>query len=109
MSYFDDNEDRIVYGRQFTRRRPSKHDYAIAEHRGVSAEPGSELARARQAAHRAFDPQWQSGKMTRHQAYVELARRLGIPVHKAHMQLFDLATCQRVVALFTADDFEDMK
>jgi hypothetical protein len=99
MSYFDDNEDWIVYGRGRARRRsPRNH--------GTPAEPGSPLARARIAAHSAFDPLWQSGKMTRSAAYSELARRLGIPKSRAHMQMFDIATCEKVVALFLVDEFD---
>ena len=77
--------------------------------RGVKAEPGSELARARQAAHRAFDPLWQSGKMTRSNAYTELARRLNLTKAECHMVLFDVATCRRVVEMFLTDDFESLE
>lgn len=100
MGYFDDNEDRIIYGRQplGCRSIPRR-----------SAPPGSDLAKARIAAHAAFDPLWQSGRMTRTKAYSELARRLGIPKHMAHMQMFDKATCERVIALFLVDDFETLE
>lgn len=77
--------------------------------RGVKAEPGSELARARQAAHRAFDPLWQSGKMTRSNAYTELARRLNLTKAECHVVLFDVATCRRVVEMFLTDDFESLE
>lgn len=73
------------------------------------APPGSDLAKARIAAHAAFDPLWQSGRMSRNRAYSELARRLGIPKHQAHMQMFDKATCERVIALFLVDDFETLE
>jgi len=102
VSYFDDNFDRIVFGDGPRRRRQPRQQY------GTPAEPGSPLARARIAAHNAFDPLWQSGKMTRTAAYSELARRLGIPKHRAHMQLFDIATCERVVQLFLVDEFETL-
>lgn len=123
MSYFDDNEDRIIYGGH---RRPSRdtirkgyqsppgHNGGSQARprdpatRGVKAEPGSELARARQAAHRAFDPLWQSGKMTRSNAYTDLARRLNLTKAECHMVLFDVATCRRVVEMFLTDDFEDI-
>lgn len=100
MSYFDDNEDRIIYGRQFGRKKTHHKSH------GTPAPKGSALAAARIAAHSAFDPLWQSGKMTRHAAYGELARRLGIPREQAHMQMMDLATCQRVVELFMVDQFD---
>lgn len=104
MGYFDDNFDRIVFGGHNPhggRRR--RHSY------GTPAPPGSDLAKARIAAHAAFDPLWQSGRMTRTKAYSELARRLGIPKHLAHMQMFDKATCERVIALFLVDDFETLE
>lgn len=105
MSYFDDNEDWIVYGggRRYSNNFPER------EPRGAPAPPGSDLAKARIAAHAAFDPLWQSGRMTRTKAYSELARRLGIPKHLAHMQMFDKATCEHVIALFLVDDFETLE
>lgn len=104
MSYFDDNEDYIIYGagRRYSEEFPEREPH------GTPAEPGSPLARARIAAHNAFDPLWQSGKMTRTAAYSELARRLGIPKHQAHMQMFDIPTCERVVQLFLVDEFETL-
>lgn len=103
MSYFDDNEDYIIFGRQReeddpypARRRPARK----------SAPAGSALASARIAAHAAFDPLWQTGKMTRSAAYALLAKRMGVPKHEAHMQMFDLAQCERVIQLFLTDDFD---
>ena len=95
MSYFDDNEETIIYGRSpGLRREPKK------------AQPGSDLARARQAAHRAFDPTWQGGRMSRAAAYAQLAARLDLKKTDCHMLHFDIAMCERVVALYTLDDFE---
>lgn len=119
MSYFDDNEDRIIYGG----RRPGKAT-AIREtiaRAALAAPAGSELAQARIAAHSAFDPLWKSGLFSRGVAYEWLAAQLGIPVAKCHMVLFDVAQCQRVVAIceahpackraafaHVANDFEDL-
>lgn len=72
----------------------------------MTAEPGSALAQARVQAHAAFDPKWQSGKMTRSEAYAWLANKLNIPKEDCHMINFDFATCERVVALCVADMFE---
>lgn len=72
----------------------------------MSAEPGSALARARQAAHRAFDPKWQAGRMSRSQAYNWLSQKLGIRKHECHMIQFDIPTCERVIAICLSDDFE---
>jgi hypothetical protein len=62
------------------------------------AEPGSELARARIQAHFVFDPIWQNGSMSRTAAYKWLAEKLGIPVEACHMQMMDVAMCDRVIA-----------
>lgn len=59
--------------------------------------PGSALAKARVKAHRAFDPIWQSGAMSRSDAYRWLAAQLGIPFNDCHMVKMDEATCGRVV------------
>lgn len=118
MSYFDDNEDRIIYGS----RRPSNSPRAKAirdkiARAALAATPGSELAKARIAAHAAFDPFWQSGRFQRSIAYEWLAGELGIPVAKCHMVLFDVAQCRRVVEICMAHplrhecaaaDFDDL-
>lgn len=82
----------------------------------VGCHPGTErplgvpanaaLRSARQAAHRAFDPMWRRGGMSRGAAYSWLAHSLGIPAHDCHIGLFDEHTCERVIALCVADDFE---
>lgn len=97
MSYFDDNEESIIFGRSPGLRQEPKHK---------KADPGSDLARARQRAHRAFDPTWQGGRVSRAAAYAQLAERLGLKKADCHMLHFDIATCDRVVALYTLDDFE---
>ena len=66
----------------------------------------AQLRAARTAAHRAFDTKWQCGTMTRTQAYNWLAKQLGTDSKQCHIGMFDVETCQRVVALCTGDDFE---
>lgn len=119
MSYFDDPEDRYTgpsRRRFFGNRSPKKQAEVRAADRralhvppeayidraAMMAAPGSELARARIAAHAAFDPLWQSGKFSRGVAYEWLASELGIPVTACHMVLMDVAMCQRVVAICAA-------
>jgi hypothetical protein len=55
-------------------------------------------------AHAAFDPLWQSGRMSRTRAYKGLARRLGIPVQDCHIGRFGEEMCVRVLA--ACQDFE---
>lgn len=55
---------------------------------------------ARKRAKAAFNPIWQSGAMTRTDAYIWLARRLDIENHEeCHIGWFDVATCDRVVVV----------
>lgn len=61
-----------------------------------------ELKSARNAAHAAFDPLWQSGLLERESAYVLLAQELGITPEKAHMSRMDANIAQRVSAAVKA-------
>lgn len=118
MSYFDDHEDRTIYGGRRNGKKTMREKWARA---ALAAPPGSDLAKARIAAHDAFDPLWKSGKFQRGIAYEWLASELGIPVAQCHMILFDVPQCQRVVAICEAhpecrkakeqlalSDFEDL-
>ncbi len=73
------------------------------------AVPGSRLARARMAAHAAFDPIWQKGRVSRSAAYDWLARELGLTREECHMLNFDEAMCQRVVQVCMAREFATLK
>jgi hypothetical protein len=63
----------------------------------IKATPGSSLAKARQDAHRAFDPIWQFGSMTRSEAYVWLAKQLSMPKHLCHVLYFNEEECKKVI------------
>ncbi len=62
----------------------------------------AELRAAKQEAHAAFDPIWKTGRLSRTDAYLWLARQLGIPSASAHIGMFDVAMCQRVVEVCRA-------
>jgi hypothetical protein len=55
-----------------------------------------DLRNARMAAHRAFDPVWQSGRMERSAAYDWLAVELGIRRDRCHIGMMELEHCLRV-------------
>lgn len=62
----------------------------------------AELRKAKQAAHRAFDPFWlaiKPRKAARVNAYAWLARALCLSRENCHIGMFDVATCKRVVLL----------
>ena len=66
-----------------------------------------ELRRAKQAAHRFFDPLWRHAERdlgwsrwrARSSAYAWLADELGIPPDDCHIGWFDLGHCRRAVAV----------
>jgi len=93
--YADEKIDRLIWGS-----RPPRGK------RRLSAQPGSDLARARCQAHAAFDPKWKDGGMTRTEAYTWLAKELGIRQEACHMLNFNIEMCNKVVALCTLDDFD---
>lgn len=58
--------------------------------------------KAREMAHKAFDPIWRRRYMTRSEAYLWLALQLGIPVDDCHMGMMTNAECQRVIEVSKA-------
>jgi zinc-finger-containing domain/Topoisomerase DNA binding C4 zinc finger len=52
---------------------------------------------ARIDAHQMFDQIWKGGRMTRKQAYLWLAEQMDLPATKAHIGLFNVEQCRRVI------------
>lgn len=59
----------------------------------------AELRKWKIAAHNAFDPLWKSGQFRRNTAYKLLATRMGLPVEKTHIGMFDVEQCKQVVRI----------
>ncbi len=57
----------------------------------------AELRKFRSLAHAVFDPIWLTKKMSRHQAYVWLAKQLEISLSDCHIGHFDTELCRRTV------------
>jgi hypothetical protein len=53
----------------------------------------------RQRAHAHFDPVWQSGDLTRSDAYAILSEIMGITKSKCHISQFDYAQCKQVIEI----------
>jgi hypothetical protein len=56
------------------------------------------MREARKRAKAVFNPLWQSGRMSRTDAYAWLADQLGVAVAECHIGWFDVAQCDRVLA-----------
>jgi hypothetical protein len=59
----------------------------------------SPLRRLKSEAHKAFDPLWQNGPMSRREAYQWLAKQLGLPYDKTHIGEFDEKMCMKVCTI----------
>lgn len=101
--------------------RPDLHEqafYVCSCGAGVGCHPGTTLplgrpagpdtARARDRAHRVFDPLWRAKEArgmrrskARGLAYSWLAGELGLPPKETHISWFDRATCERVIEICT--------
>ena len=79
-------------------------DAYVGVHKGTTNPLGrlanAELRKAKIRAHAVFDPLWKTRQMKRHEAYALLAERLGIDSKDAHIGMFDVDQCRRVVEAF---------
>jgi len=62
----------------------------------------AELRRWRSSVHALFDPIWQAGKLSRHEAYGWLAKTLHIPREQCHIGMFNLEQCKVAVRMAAA-------
>ena len=56
-----------------------------------------ELREWKKRAHAVFDHLWKSGQMTRPQAYKHLQKIMGMSAGEAHIGMFDVTGCKRLV------------
>lgn len=105
----------LVSGKTIYPHRPDLHHlpFYLCEscNAYVGCHPGTKLAlgtpaskdtrAARSRAHSAFDPLWRNKLYfkSRTRAYNWLAQELKIKASQCHIGLFDISTCNRVVAL----------
>ena len=89
---------RDLYKLDFYRCEPC--DAYVGTHKGTTKPLGrladAALRRAKSNAHKAFDPLWREGYMSRKQAYKWLSKQLGIDPKDCHIGMFDVETCSRV-------------
>ena len=78
-------------------RRSKRHGHSGTEPLGRLA--NKELRHAKSNAHAAFDPIWKSGRRSRKQAYLWLAKQMNISVNNCHIGMFNIAQCRRVVEI----------
>lgn len=61
----------------------------------------AELRYWKKEAHAAFDPLWKYGRFKgyRNAAYAWLAERMGLPVEKTHIGMFDVRECKKAIQI----------
>jgi hypothetical protein len=92
---------RDLYEKKFYQCAPC--DAYVGCHPGTTDALGrladADLREAKMAAHAAFDPIWKTGQKKRGSAYAWLCDQLGIEKKDCHIGMFDVAMCERVVAV----------
>lgn len=68
---------------------------------GIPGDAATKAARGR--AHAAFDAWWQGRGMKRNTAYTVLRHSFDLPEELAHISCFDIAQCERLIAMCEAD------
>lgn len=94
----------VIYGRSYGNIYLCEPcDAYVGTHRRNNKPLGTlankQLREWRKRAHRAFDPLWKSGKMTRDDAYKWLSRKMNLPPRKTHIGMFDIRQCKRVIKI----------
>lgn len=78
-------------------------DYRVGRrNRRTVAPRGSDLAKARIAAHQALDSIWKFDFMTRSEAYAWLARQMDVAPANCHIGMFNEEQCRRAISLCDA-------
>lgn len=99
-----------VYGKSYGMIYLCRHCNAyVGVHKGTDKPLGrlanSELRCWKKAAHNAFDPLWKYGSFRgrRRAAYQWLSERLGLPIEKTHIGMFDVGLCKEAIQICLAE------
>jgi hypothetical protein len=78
----------------------------VGVHKGTTRPLGTlanaELREWRKRAHAAFDPLWKGRRMKRAVAYQRLAEIVGVPKQQAHIGMFTVEQCQKLINALAA-------
>ena len=64
---------------------------------GTSTPADYDTRQARRAAHAAFNPLWQDGRISKGEVYKQLSEFMGLPRKGTHIGYFDIQQCERVI------------
>ena len=100
-------DSKVVYGKSYGMiylcRNYPKCDAYVGVHKRTNEPLGRlanpELRHWKKAAHSAFDKVWESGRMSRAEAYKWLSDKLRIDPGECHIGMFDVGVCKSVVSV----------
>lgn len=99
-------DSKVIYGKSYGMIYLCRHcDAYVGVHKETDKPLGrladAELRRWKRDAHEAFDPLWKCGRFRgrRNAAYQWLSERLGLPVEKTHIGMFDVCLCEKTVQI----------
>lgn len=106
-------DSKVIYGRSYGHKvwLCRKCMAYVGCHKGTDKPLGrlanAELRYWKRRAHDAFDPLWKYGRFRgyRNAAYAWLAQKMGIPVEKTHIGMFDVAQCKKVIEIIKNDTY----
>lgn len=79
-------------------------DAFVGVHKGTAAPLGrmadKELREWKKKAHATIDPYWREKGMARGHVYGAVARIMELPISEAHIGMFDVAKCKKLVERF---------
>ena len=97
-------DSEVIYGRSYGNSWLCVPcDAYVGCHKGTNKPLGrlanKDLRQAKMKAHIAFDPLWKSKKMTRREAYIFLANKLGVETKDCHIGMFSIYQCDLTVTI----------
>ncbi len=104
-------DSKVIYGQSYGMIYLCRNCMAyVGVHKGT-AKPLGRLANAqlrywKKLAHASFDPIWKYGRFkgSRNVAYAWLAGKMGLPIDKTHIGMFDVAECKMTVQICNAEN-----
>lgn len=99
-------DSKVVYGKSYGMIYLCRHCMAyVGVHKGTDKPLGrlanAELRYWKKEAHAVFDPLWKYGRFKHHRnaAYGWLAQKMGLPIEKTHIGMFDASECRRAIQI----------
>lgn len=106
-------DSKVIYGKSYGKIYLCRNCMAyVGVHKGTDKPLGrlanAELRNWKKAAHAVFDPLWKYGRFRGHRnaAYAWLAQKMGLPVEKTHIGMFDVGQCRKAIEIIEKETKE---